>query len=121
MKRMCIVAVLLMLQIGTPTAWASVSRLDSNVQPTSQSIKLTDDLVANPRFKKLFSTKTKTLMRDNPGYKLLSGLGYIQRLNVITGTVMKFFIDEHRFVVEGGERTPVGLTIYPEKDDRAKE
>ncbi len=44
-----------------------------------------------------------------------------ERQNVITGTVMKFFIDEHRFVAEGGGRTPVGLTIYPEKDDGAKE
>jgi lipopolysaccharide export system protein LptA len=37
--------------------------------------------------------------------------------NVITGKVMKFFIDEHRFVVEGGGDMPVGMTVYPEKKE----
>lgn len=35
--------------------------------------------------------------------------------NVITGKVMKFFLDDHRFVVEGDKDMPVGLTVYPEK------
>lgn len=38
--------------------------------------------------------------------------------NVITGKTMKFFIDEHRFVVEGGGDTPVGMTVYPEKGEQ---
>jgi lipopolysaccharide export system protein LptA len=41
--------------------------------------------------------------------------------NVITGKVMKFFIDEHRFVVEGGGDMPVGMTVYPEKGETEKQ
>ena len=49
-----------------------------------QSIKLTDDLVANPRWRPLFSIGGRKLLRDNPAFVLLSSIGYIQRLNTIT-------------------------------------
>lgn len=35
--------------------------------------------------------------------------------NVVTGEKMSFYIDENRFVVQGGKDKPVGLTIYQEK------
>lgn len=50
----------------------------------SQSIRLTDDLLANPRYRPLFSVSQRTLLRDNPAHALLFGFGYIQRLNTIT-------------------------------------
>jgi lipopolysaccharide export system protein LptA len=37
--------------------------------------------------------------------------------NAIVGEVMKFFVQEHRFVVEG----QVGLTIFPEKEQEEEE
>lgn len=41
--------------------------------------------------------------------------------NVITGKTMKFFIDEHRFVVEGDDKTPVGMTVFPKKGEEENE
>jgi lipopolysaccharide export system protein LptA len=41
--------------------------------------------------------------------------------NVITGKTMKFYIDEHRFVAEGDEQTPVGMTVFPKKGEDEQE
>ena len=38
--------------------------------------------------------------------------------NVMTGKTMTFYVDEHRFVVEGGKNLPVGLTVYPDKEKK---
>lgn len=66
-----------------------------------QSIKLTDDLIANPRWRPLFSLEQRTLARTNPAFALLSGLGYVQRLNTITQMAFGF--------VNAWEVSPLGM------------
>ena len=55
-----------------------------------QNLKLTDDLLANPTYKKMFSLREGKIARNNPAFALLSGLGYIQRLNTITQMAFGF-------------------------------
>jgi lipopolysaccharide export system protein LptA len=65
-----------------------------------------------------FATGKKAVYEAAEGVVTLTGSPRMwEGKNVIVGEVMKFFIQEHRFVVEGR----VGLTIFPEKDAEEEE
>lgn len=65
-----------------------------------------------------FATGKKAVYEAKEGVVTLTGSPRLwEGKNVIVGEVMKFFVEEHRFVVEG----QVGLTIFPEKDKGEEE
>jgi len=65
-----------------------------------------------------FATGKKAVYEAKEGVVTLTGSPRLwEGKNVIVGEVMKFFVQEHRFVVEG----QVGLTIFPEKDQEEEE
>jgi len=65
-----------------------------------------------------FATGKKGVYRAAQGVVTLTGSPKVwEGKNVIVGEVMRFFIEEHRFVVEG----QVGLTLFPEEDREAEE
>lgn len=65
-----------------------------------------------------FATGEKGTYSAAAGLVTLTGKPRVwEGQNVIVGEVMKFFIEEHRFLVEGG----VGLTVFPEKEEEEEE
>ena len=65
-----------------------------------------------------FATGKKAVYEAKEGVVTLTGEPRLwEGKNVIVGEVMKFFVQEHRFVVEG----QVGLTIFPEKDQEEED
>jgi len=65
-----------------------------------------------------FATGKEAVYEAAEGVVTLTGSPRLwEGKNVIVGEVMKFFVQEHRFVVEG----QVGLTIFPEKDAEEEE
>lgn len=56
-----------------------------------ESMRLTDDLIANPRWRPLLRIRDGvSLGRNNPLYSAFATLGYIQRFNTITQTAFGF-------------------------------
>ena len=65
-----------------------------------------------------FATGRKGVYEAGPGVVTLTGSPKVwEGQNVIVGEVMKFFVHEHRFVVEG----KVGLTVFPEREEEEEE